>query len=286
MNDLSRLRGQLQSVGRRRRAAKLRDAALQCAAVVVAAGAVYYLLDRSFVLVRPARLLLDLAWLGVGVWICRRLLLPPWTQHEDEVDAALRLERRRGIDADLVAALQFDEASRAGRAADYGSVQLSGRVVEQAAELSRDVDPAAEPTERLAPERRFALGFLSSLVVIFGLLFPAHLGAFLQRVLLVNAHYPTKTRIAEVRIDGRVIEWPASGEEPRIVVAQGRPVSLELQASGDVPSIAFVELHGVAGSDASLELPPTEADASIFRKQLPALVETVDVRFAAGDAFT
>src|SRR6187431_3160092 len=101
VNDLRQLRESLQSVGRRRRSAKLRDAALQCAAAMVAAGAVYYLLDRSFTLVRPARLLLDVAWLAFGLWICRRLLLPVWTHREDEVDAALRIERRRGIDADL-----------------------------------------------------------------------------------------------------------------------------------------------------------------------------------------
>ncbi len=286
MSDLRLLRESLQSVGRRRRAAKLRDGALQCLAAFVAAGAVYYLLDRSFTLVRPARLLLDVAWIAVGVWVCRRLLLPAWTHREDEVDAALRIESRRGIDADLVAALQFDEALRAGTAADYGSVQLSGRVVDHAVELSRDVDPTAEPTERIAPERRFALGFVLSLVVVFGLIYPAHVGAFLQRVLLVNAHYPTKTQIGEIRIDGRTVVWTAVGEPPQIVVAQGRPVALELRASGDVPSTAFVELRGVAGSDAMIDLPPTEADAAIFRKQLPTLVETVEGRFLAGDAYS
>lgn len=286
VSDLQLLRRSLQSVGRRRRAAKLRDGALQCAAVIVAAGALYYLLDRSFTLVRPARLLLDVVWLGIGLWICRRMLLPAWTHREDEVDAALRIERRRGIDADLVAALQFDEALRAGRAADYGSVQLSSRVVENAAELSRDVDPSAEPTERLAPERRFGLGFVLSLAVVFAAIYPAHVGAFLQRVLLVNAHYPTKTQIGEIRIDGRVVAWPTVGEPPQIVVAQGRPVALELHAGGDVPSMAFLKLRGVAGTDAMIDLPPTEADAAIFRKQLPTLVETVEGRFFAGDAYS
>jgi hypothetical protein len=286
VSDLRQLRESLQSVGRRRRSAKLRDAALQCAAVVVAAGAVYYLLDRSFTLVRPARLLLDVVWIGAGLWICRRLLLPVLTHHEDEVDAALRIEHRRGIDADLVAALQFDDALRTGRAADYGSVQLSSRVVDNAVELSRDVDPTAEPTERIAPERRFALWFVLSLAVVFAVIFPAHVGAFLQRVLLVNAHYPTKTQIGEVRIDGRVVAWPAVGEPPRIVVAQGRPVGLELHAAGEVPSMAYLELHGVAGTDAIIDLPPTEADVAVFRKQLPTLVETVEGRFFAGDAYT
>jgi hypothetical protein len=286
VSDLQLLRESLQSVGRRRRSAKLRDAALQCAAVVVAAGAVYYALDRSFTLVRPARLLLDAVWIGVGLWICRRLLLPVLTHHEDEVDAALRIEHRRGIDADLVAALQFDDALRAGRAADYGSVQLSSRVVDNAVELSRDVDPTAEPTERIAPERRFALWFVLSLAVVFAVIYPAHVGAFLQRVMLVNAHYPTKTQIGEIRVDGRTVAWPAVGEPPRIVVAQGRPVSLELHAAGEVPSTAYLELHGVAGTDAMIDLPPTEADAAIFRKQLPTLVETVEGRFYAGDAYS
>jgi len=285
VSDLAQLRESLRSVGRRRRSAKLRDAALQCAAVVAVAGSVYYLLDRSFLLVGAARLLLDAVWLAVVGWFAWRKLRPAWQQHEDEVDAALRLERRRGIDADLVAALQFDEAIRSGRASDYGSLQLTSRVVEHAAELSDDVDPSEEPLERLAPERRFALGFVLALVAAFCLFYPAHLAVFVQRVLLADAHYPTKTHVGEIRIDGRVVEWKL-GEKPHIVVAQGRPVALELHASGEVPSMSFVRLQGVAGADVTLDLPPAEEDDSVFRMQLPALVESLEGRFLAGDAYT
>lgn len=285
VSDLAQLRSRLKSVGRRRRSAKLRDAALQCAAVVAIAGGVYYLLDRSLVLVGAARLLLDLLWASLAIWIVIRKVLPAWRHREDEVDAALRLEQRRGIDADLVAALQFDEAYRSGRAADYGSVQLSGRVVENAVELSRDVDPSEEPVERLAPERRFAIGFVLALVAAFVIFYPAHFAVFVQRVLLANVHYPTKTQIGEIRVDGRLVEW-RGGTTPEIVVAQGLPVALELRASGEVPTTALVRLRGEADSDTTLDLAPTEGDAALFRRELPTLVETLDVSFLAGDAYT
>ncbi|MCE9604528.1 MAG: DUF4175 domain-containing protein, partial [Planctomycetia bacterium] len=285
MSDLQLFRSRLQLLGRRRRSARVRDALLQCAALTAVAGVVYYLLDRYFTLVGPARLLLDVVWIGIAGWIAWRKLRPAWGVHEDEVDAALRLEHRRGIDADLVAALQFDDAMRSGRAADYGSVQLSERVVANAAVLSRDVDPGEEPLERLAPERRFALGFVISAVVAFALFYPSHALVFVQRVFLADAHYPTKTQIGEVRVDGRVLTW-AAGETPQVVVAQGRPVSMELRASGVVPEIAFVRLSGAVGSDAVIDLSPAEGDASVFRKQLPTLVETLEGRFYAGDAYT
>jgi len=285
VSDLAQLRSRLKSVGRRRRSAKLRDAALQCAAVIAVAGGVYYALDRSLALVGAARLLLDLLWASLAGRMIVRKVLPVWRHREDEVDAALRLESRRGIDADLVAALQFEDAYRSGRAADYGSEQLSGRVVENAAELSRDVDPSDEPVERLPPERRFALGFVLALVAAFVIFYPAHFGVFIQRVFLADAHYPTKTQIGEIRVDGRLVEW-RSGEMPEIVVAQGRPVALELRASGEVPTTAFIRLQGATDSDTTLDLPPAEGDAAFFRRQLPTLVETLEARFLAGDAYT
>jgi len=297
VTQLVEIREMLRSDAGRRRRTRLVDGLLIAAVAAVAAGFAYYLLDRRLGLYRPARLFLDAAWLLPVLWIVWRRVFPALGRGEDEIDVALRYQRRMGIDSDLVAALEFDaagnsfDATGGGRTADgYGSARLRDALVDQVDGLGPSIAESEEPPDPAVVLRMRILGAVLIAAVIVVAIWPRSFAAFVRRAALEEVAYPSATTIEWWTIDGRgpVPRVDAETGEPRptVTVAIGRPAEFVLRATDAIPDYAVVELVGESGATTSLELTPSDADRAIFRGSLPAVVESCRGRFVAGDAFS
>ncbi len=272
---------------------------LALALALVAAFAI----DYVFELTRLQRVILLLGVFAVMVWATKRLALPWLGHHETELDMALLVERQQKIDSDLVAALQFESAD-AGR---WGSPQLETAVIDYVAEFGRSWNvfeglPRAEAWRRMA-----LLAVTLSIFAVVASLFPRYVGAFLNRLLLGSAHYPTHTNIKNLVINDQVLDLNLEAGA-RVVVPYGQALKFAAETSGVIPASGYAELRTIAGGmETRLELtrsdrldPASQPDAkpsaaplavgdrgeALFRGELPKLVDSLDCQLYLGDAWT
>lgn len=294
MSDAGRfaqLRQGLQAAARRRRRVHLVDAMLLTAGATLAALYCGYYVDRAWNLVPAARLFLDVVSLGIFAAALRRWVWPALRDREDAVDVALGVERRRGGHGDLVAALQFDDWLRKGRGPEYGSVGLLEAVVEQTAVEAEEFDAEAEPIVRPTRGKRWACIAVILAVAVAALVYPRHFAAWLDRAFLGDAHYPSRTQIVSLRVNGAAVDFTGDAA-PRIVVAESRPIAWELTASGDLPESATLALVDDQEEAATVELTaPADAengkhgDQRVYRAQGAAPIASLIVEAQAGDAY-
>ena len=141
---------------------------------------------------------------GTLVWAVRRYTLPWLGQSESELDMALMVEKQRHIDSDVVAALQFESPE----APQWGSVVLEQAVIENTATLGERLEvtegipgTAAPPLHRPDDHGRpDALGVWCSQTMR-----PSSTG------LLCARHYPTRTRIEVVSVNGHPLDLSGWG---------------------------------------------------------------------------
>lgn len=238
------------------------------AALWALAGA--FALDYWIRMGRLERGVLLAAVLGAVAWVVARRLLPALRVREDDVTLALMVERRQGLSSDLVAAIQFAD----GRRDQYGSAALRGAVVECIAEAAETLDFVEGHSPRQLKRQAAALGVTLAAVVLPALLLPAYSGAFLSRLALGSAHYPTRTVIER-------IESPTG-----TAAAYGQGVEFRVRASGVLPGAGRVELRALSGNvTTTVELKPA-GERGVYAGHLSRLLD--DVEFAAyiGDAYT
>lgn len=293
MTQLAELRSELRSLGARRRRSRLVDVLLVGAASLVGLLVVYYIADRLWNLNVAARLFVDLLLVAAGGWFMVKQVLPALLQREDEIDAALRLQRRRGIDSDLVAALQFDAAEAdAGGMTRFGSARLTASVVAETARSAGDWNVREEPIEAAPRNRNLALAAVPILGLLAALIAHPHALTFFARTaFLQSLRYPSNTHIVDLKINGRSAEglnsFPGVRSGETITVALGRPLVVEFAVQGVLPEKATIELSGIdSGEHTILELLPVVGRSDFFQGTLPAPVESLSGRVFAGDDFT
>lgn len=296
MTQLAELRSELRSLGARRRRTRVVDVLLVGAALLVAALVLYYFADRVWNLNVASRGFVDLLLLAGLGWAAVKYLLPVMQRREDEIDAALRFERGRGIDSDLVAALQFDAASDDPQAMRYfGSARLTEAVIDETSRSAGSWNLREEPLDGAPPRRRYGLIALVLLGLVAFVAYPRHAVVFAQRVLLASPHYPSNTQIDRLTVNGHsaIVDSKqgsssnsAAPQEATIFVPLGRAIAVELQASGTLPEQVRVELTGASGGGMVLELLPVAGRSDLFQATLPAPVESLVGRATAGDAYT
>lgn len=293
MTQLAELRSELRSLGARRRRSRLVDVLLVGAAALVGWLVVYYFADRLWNLNVAARLFVDLLLVAAGGWFAVKKVLPALLHREDEIDAALRMQRRRGIDSDLVAALQFDAAeSDVAGMTRFGSARLTASVVAETARSAGDWNVREEPIESAPRNRNLALTAVLVIGVLAALVYREHALTFIARTaFLQSVRYPSATRIVDLKINGRTAEavnsLPGVRRGETITVALGRPLVVEFAVQGVVPERATIELSGIDSSQHTiLELLPVVGRSDFFQGTLPAPVESLSGRVLAGDDFT
>mgnify|MGYP007059393495 FL=1 len=207
--------------------------------------------------------------LGIAalVWAAMRFTAPFLGKKETEIDMALLVERQQKIDSDLVAALQF-EGDQHG---EWGSRQLEDAVVDYVAQFDRGLNVF----EGISHEQFWRrLGILAVTILIsVGLIamFPAHAQSFFLRLAMDNVHYPSKTQIERVLVNGdESLSRLQHGTAPQQVSAvQGSPTVFAAWVDGAIPSTGTIKVYTDGGQR---ELEMTKVD----RKQLQSTVQRLE----------
>ena len=286
MTKLAELRSQLSTVVARRRTAR-RVIGLSAVVLAVLWGvAGFFLLDWLFSLGRLERLVLLLVIAGaVGTvyWIFAR----PWLwRREDEVDVALIVEKQRGIDSDLVAALEFEQP----HAQAWGSANLREAVIEYVTDYGRDWNLLADfPRDQMA-RRAIMVGVTVGILMLIAALLPRHFYVMLNRLALGSMHYPTRTQIEEIALGSETFALTPYGQHN---IASRRPFGEEVEltvkcsSSTEPPAQGTLRLRGTsAGTKTTLTLEADPKEAGIYRARLPRLVDTLAWTVELGDAWT
>lgn len=193
-----------------------------------------FLLDWLLDLNRAQRVVIWLVGLGALLWAYRRYGWPWLPGKESELDVALWVERQARVDTDVVAALQFESPE----AASWGSVQLEQAVIEQAAQLAPQLPMDEGLPKRPIQRRTLLFGATLAAALVVWASWPVHVRIFLARLFLSNCHYPTRTQIQWVKVNGQLI----AAEAGECWVIEGQPVRVEVLASGQLPQEGRMEL--------------------------------------------
>jgi hypothetical protein len=282
VTKLSALHRQLNRLGRSRRRLWLGTGASALLVAVLWAAVAVFFADWLLDMTRTQRIVaLAASVLALG-WAYRRYTRPWLRRRETELEMAMLVQRQAHIDSDLVAALQFERPE----ARHWGSVQLEQAVIDQVAGIGSTID-FSEGVPRKPFVRRSTVLVATVAAVALGVwLYPEHALTFLTRMAMGSRHYPTRTVIEWVSLDGRRVDHEAWVAEP-VKVAYGQAVQLEVDCSGRLPETGSVELALLDGGPATtVTLSPDPARVGHYLGELPRMLDSVACRILLGDART
>ena len=294
-SKLKTLRSSLDSLRKRRSSVRLTTAysGFLAAAIWVVFGC--FLLDWALGMNGAQRVILMLISAYGLVYSFRRYAAPLLQSRESLFQTALLVEKTKGIDSDLIAALQFEEPG----AEDWGSAELQDAVKDNVAEMSKGLD-VFEGYSADDLGKRVAAFLVSGLLVGFlAVTYPGYTSAFLDRLLFGAELYPTNTTIEKIAIGGldeegkpdrmddinvRTGKIVDSGGNPRGPF--GKPLHFQIeckQKQGDLPEKIKVEFDGTLEADLTLN---DEDKDGVYEGELARLTEGLDFRIRAGDGLT
>jgi hypothetical protein len=255
-SQLTYLRRQLLRLGHARAAVRVTAAVSALWGCILASLLTLWALDALLWLSRGQRLAALGLIVALWAWVWRRYARSQLLARESLAELALTVERRYGIDTDLLAALQFDAAQ------DYhgGSPRLAQAVIDQVAQRARQIDPFAGFSMRPAVVRLALAAALTLTALALVFQWPEHARVFWHRLLLSSVRYPTQTRIAWVIVPPATLlaEDAPPSALPSVDIAEGKPVYFFVVCRGRLPTSGSVELKadGPGGGVASLPLTP------------------------------
>ncbi len=243
-------------------------------------------------------LALDMSWaqrvislalvIGAIAWSYRRFAKPWLDQSEELIEVALLVERHQQIDSDLVAALQFEQPE----AATWGSPQLETAVITRVAEISPKLDVFQGISLADFKQRVAVAACVFAVVVIGWAAYPGYVNAFLNRLLLGSAFYPTNTQITKVVVNQTTV-FDGKAVTDKVLVPIGQPVKFEVAIAGSVSESTTGRLRiqsrdGSVATVVDLARPAegAKSSADTLRGELPRLMDSVTFEAFAGDART
>ncbi len=289
-SKLRKLRSRLNRLRWRRRILRLGSGVSSLLLSLILLVAAIYLLDWSLGMDRPQRAVLILIAAALFIWILRRLILPWFGKEETVLEMALLVEKREGIDSDLVASLEFESPE----ADQWGSRELEEAVIDSVAQSSRRLKVSRGFSWMPLLRRAVAMGFSGALLAGIFILFPGHTAAFLDRLLVGSSRYPTRCIIEEIAINGIKVRpapagVPGTGDTrspAETSVPYGRPILVQVRCSGELPREGRVELEArEAGTKATFPLDPDRMPGS-YSGTFPRLVESATYQIFLGDDWT
>ena len=284
MTKLATLRDRLGTLRRRRATVRLGNAYSVFAIALIWILAGDFIVDVTLEMSRLQRFVALLAIGGAAYWVFRKFTVPHLGQRETELDMALLVEKQQEIDSDLVAALQFEQPE----ARRWGSGQLEGAVIDYVAAFGNGLNVFQGFSQRELVRRFSTLAVTLAVLFVAGAVFPGYALAFFNRLLLGSRHYPTRTVIEQIVINGQELE-PYS--QTTVRSAFGRPLRFEIHCAGELPEAGQAKLQTVrSGLETALDLKPLSAGAasgkSVYVGELPRLVDSVSYQLFLGDAWT
>ncbi|MCA9248951.1 MAG: hypothetical protein KDA42_17610 [Planctomycetales bacterium] len=285
MSRLSPLRQQILALLRQRRAYRLMMGLYAIALAIAAVLGVIFLFDVALEATVIQRLILIGAGVGVGYWAVRRFAAPWLASRESLIDVALQVEKHQQLDSDLVAALQFESPA----ARQWGSEQLEHAVVQYVSDTASQWNLARDLPQQSPRARAVACGLALGAWLLVAILYPGHVAVFFERLLLASTHYPTRTRIEQIVVNGKNIDLvPASRTSGR--AAYGQPVKFRVTATGEIPADGQVVLRTTkGGTETVIDLQPAAQSPDgrcDFVGELPRMIDAVNFQLFLGDAWT
>lgn len=281
-SQLNQLRWQLQKLRQARRSVRLGSALAVVIGSLLLAMLIVFGLDVALEMNVIQRVIILLIATATLIWAWRRFAAPWLGSRETVLDMAMLVERRHGIESDLVGALQFESPE----AAKWGSTELESAVIHYVAELGGDIDVFEGFDSR--PLRRRATWAIAILLIAVATaaLAPRHVWTFMQRLAMSDMHYPTRTRIDAIRIGGIEVD-PAKTAKTVVKIGYGQPFEVHVQASGVLPEKGSFSLTGKSGATTVDLLPPKETiEGANYVAQLPRLMEPAAYQISLGDCWT
>jgi hypothetical protein len=289
---LKTLRSKLAALRRARRSVRLGSVWSVVSIAVLWLMTLAFLADWTFEMSVAQRVVLLFVCAAALLWALRRFAAPFVGKGESVLDVALLVEKEQGIDSDLVAALEFESAD----AASWGSGELREAVVARAEKLERSVDFFAGFSSAALKNRLAVLLVTVLSLASFSFFYPDHAWRFFQRIALGSQHYPTRTRIVEVKLGDTVLTASGlavdrlTGEELTPTIAFGKTLVFEIRCEGELPDGGVVEVESFQNDLASrVELEATEDETGggvVFRGEIERLTESIVYQIRIGDART
>ena len=240
-----------------------------------------FLADWSFNLSISRRTALLAAWISGGLWTLKKFVWPVIWVRETAEDVALIVEQQNHIDSDLVAALQFERPE----AKKWGSSRLADAGVDYVAEFSPSLNVFEGFSYRPLPQRAIGLGATVLLVAGSAFAFPGHASAFWNRFFLGTAHYPTKTRIESIGINGNDIPVFESLKMSQVRIPYGQPITVEVNCGGEIPSSGYASLSSLHSDSVNrIEFGKVSGSSKTFAGEMTHIADSFRVRFHFGDA--
>jgi hypothetical protein len=270
MTKLNRLHLGLARLRRYRTVTRVVSAVAVSCSIVLWVFVVAFLLDVSTHMGRFERLLVLVISGGLFAWAIYRFLLPAFATHEDDLSLALMIEREQDTNSQLVAGLQFSDATRP----QYGSSQLREAVVDLTGKISDRID-YLRGFSRGKMFRGLALLLVTAAIVLVGgWKYGTHVRVFFNRFVLGDARYPTRT----------VIEGVLS---PGDMAMYGQPVIFKVRVGGELPPEGEVRVRGEQSAAGTvIRLLPDENDHGLFVGQLGRGLEDLSYTIRIGDDST
>ena len=245
---------------------------------------VAFIVDFQLEMTRPQRFVSLMLIAGALWWVFQHFTRPFLGQRETDLDIALLVEKQQEIDTDLVAALQFESPS----AKQWGSATLEQAVIDYVADFGQTLN-VFKGFDITQVRRRVILCVTTFLIVLAAMaLYPRHASAFFNRLLLGSRHYPTRTVIEQILVNGKPVDL--DGRSGALKFPFGQPLKLEIAASGVLPAQGQAKLTTVAqGVRTALTLQPqgeAQSGRQQFAAEQPRLVDTINYQIYLGDAWT
>jgi len=267
-----------------------------------------FLLDFWIHMDQLERMIVLLGVIGVAGWAIVRFLTPAVKVHESDTALAVMVDGMHGMHSDLVGAIQFDDEKRP----QYGSEQLREAVVEYTGQAAGDLN-FLEGFSRKELFNRVLVFVVTAVVCLApAVVYPNYTGAFLKRMVLFEARYPTRTSIEVISPDldhmqaeGEPVKFviharhvsgpralPESGQVRITAVTSGLETSVELTREGkkdDSPAVYSGTLNRVLDDlSYTMHLGDTQSDIRqlklVPRPRVELDIEVIVPKYARGKA--
>lgn len=277
-SKLNGLKSQLKQLRDARDRVRLGIALSETILCILAALVGWFLIDYSLHLDPIHRLLMIAISLPAIVYGVSRAFTTLRGWRASLIETAISVEHRHGIDGDLVAALQFEQG------ASIGSSELQSAVVDYVAELKNEIDFFEGFNTR--PLRNRLIAVTLATLIVFGVCIsaPQHVSIFFQRLGMSRIHYPTKTRISQIELNGQSISLDGMAEPS--TVGYGNPLDLRITLDGVLPRECRVVITDENGGVSETVLSPDATNEDEFHYAVQRLIQPIRYQVFAGDAAT
>jgi hypothetical protein len=204
---------------------------------------------------------------------------------DSDIDLALKVEREHALESDLVAALQFESSAAAG----WGSRELEAAVVRRAAALAPRLDFFRGLHYGGLVARTSLLAVVLACWLAVAAIYPRHVAAFAQRMMLSAGPYPSQTMLEQILVNRKIVyrREKSNGSPQEIRCARNSAVAFLVQGSGKLPLAGRVECRSTRSVDRqTLDLRPVAARAGWYSAELPALLDEIQYTIQCGDALS